>query len=227
MPLVPLMLIWPVMFAGGRAAPFAPPDASADQVVLAGADRSAERLPVGIPAAAGRRRVLQRPAAEVDCGRAAVVQLDVVVLIRGAGVAAAAIELADHDRAVARLRRRRTGVRARRESACPAGRSTCCGRRPRRWGSAGSTASAPLPPPFSLTCGCPAIQQREQSRIVRIVGVVDDGVLQIRRGDGRAVGKVGRVAGEERDGIRAVLQQPDRTGIERSDRRPERRGCRA
>ena len=58
------------------------------------------------------------------------------------------------------------------------------------------------------------IQQCEQARIVRIVGAVDDGVLQVRRGDRRADGKVGRVAGEERDRIGAVLQQAGRAGIE-------------
>ena len=40
-----------------------------DQVVLAGRDRAAERLLVEVPAAAGRRRVLQRPAGEVDRAR--------------------------------------------------------------------------------------------------------------------------------------------------------------
>ena len=113
-----------------------------DQEVLTGSDRSSQRLFAEIPAASCRRRVLQRPAADVDRGRAAVVQLDVIVLIRGAGVASAAIELADHDHAVAWLRRGRAGVCGRREWACPADKWMCCARRQCRWGSAGSTESS-------------------------------------------------------------------------------------
>ena len=51
------------------------------------------------------------------------------------------------------------------------------------------------------------IQQREQSCIVRIIRVVDDGVEEIRRGDGSAGGEVRGVAGEDRDRVGAVLQQ--------------------
>ena len=41
--------------------------------------------------------------------------------------------------------------------------------------------SVPLPPPFSLDLRLVGIQQRQQARIVGIVGVVDDRVLKVRR----------------------------------------------
>ena len=47
----------------------------------------------------------------------------------------------------------------------------------------------PLPPPFSLTWGCAGIEQGQQTRIVRVVGVVDDRVLQVGGRDGVPFGK--------------------------------------
>ena len=49
-----------------------------------------------LPRAAGRGGVLHAPAGQVGVDRAAVVELDVVVGEGGAGVAAAAVHLADH-----------------------------------------------------------------------------------------------------------------------------------
>src|SRR6266511_172400 len=64
--------------------------------VLTGLQRAAE---VGfLPRRSGRRRVLHRPAAQVDRRAAAVEHFDEVVLQRCAGVAAASVDLADHER---------------------------------------------------------------------------------------------------------------------------------
>ena len=66
-----------------------------DQVVPAG--RDAPVSAVTWPGGAGRGGVLHRPAGEVDRRRGRVAQLDEVVGERGAGVAATAVHLADHD----------------------------------------------------------------------------------------------------------------------------------
>jgi hypothetical protein len=60
-----------------------------------------------LPRRARRGRVLHRPAGEVDRARASVQQLDVVVRVGGAGVAAARVELADDDVRRGALRGRR------------------------------------------------------------------------------------------------------------------------
>src|SRR5581483_9489139 len=65
------------------------------EVVAAGRDRPGERRL--LPRRAGCRRVLHRPAADVDGGRAAIQELDVVVRVRGTGVAAARVDLTDDD----------------------------------------------------------------------------------------------------------------------------------
>ena len=97
LPLVPLMLIWPMMFAGGSARADGAARRERDQVVLAGRRSSRRAAACRRSAGARRRRVLQRPAGESTGVGGRVEQLDVVVLIRRAGVAAAAVELADDD----------------------------------------------------------------------------------------------------------------------------------
>src|SRR5262249_34472484 len=57
-----------------------------------------------LPGAARRGGVLHAPAGQIDAGRPLVVELDVVVGVRGAGVAAAAVHLADQH-----VRRDRSG----------------------------------------------------------------------------------------------------------------------
>src|SRR5690606_18469579 len=67
----------------------------ADEEVAAGLDGPGERR--HRPRRAARRRVLHRPAIEVDSRIGAVVELDEVLLVGGAGVAAAAVDLGDDD----------------------------------------------------------------------------------------------------------------------------------
>jgi hypothetical protein len=51
-------------------------------------------------------------------------------------------------------------------------------------------------------------EQHEQAGVVRVGGVVDERVEQVGGRDRRAVLEVGGAASIERDGVRAVLQQP-------------------
>jgi len=67
-----------------------------DQVVALRRNRSAERGGDG-GAGATVRAVLQRPAVQGNRGRGGVVQLDVLVLVGGAGTAAIDVGLVDHD----------------------------------------------------------------------------------------------------------------------------------
>src|SRR6185369_519541 len=73
-----------------------------DEEILTRSDRAAEWLFVG-PARTRRRRILQRPAGEIERDTGRVVNLDVIVRERRTGVAAATVKLAD-DKVVHRLR---------------------------------------------------------------------------------------------------------------------------
>src|SRR4029453_485862 len=68
-----------------------------DEVVLPGGDDPAERLGGAGPSATGRGRVLESPAREVEGDGARVEELDEVVLVGGAAVASATVDLADDD----------------------------------------------------------------------------------------------------------------------------------
>ena len=64
-----------------------------------------------------------------------------------------------------------------------------------------------VPPlPVFIDLRLAGIQQRQQPGIVRVVGVVDDGVLEIGGGDGGAGREVRGVAGQNGDRVGAVLQ---------------------
>ncbi len=79
----------------GSAAADRPSGGELDEVVAAGCDRPGERG--HLPRRARRRRVLERPAGDVDRGRAAVEELDEVVREGRAGISAAREHLADDD----------------------------------------------------------------------------------------------------------------------------------
>ena len=89
----------------GRSTPIAPFGLIWIMIVAAGRDRDLRQRD-DRPARAGCRRVLHRPAAEAFRGRAGVVKLDEVGVVRGSGVAAGTVDRADHDRRRARAVRR-------------------------------------------------------------------------------------------------------------------------
>ena len=99
------MLIEPLMFAGGSVRAVRAARRQLDQVVLAGSDDAAERLLAGPGQCPSARRTAASSRRCRPDRRAAVVQLDEVVVIRRVRVAAAAVDLADDD--VARRSRRR------------------------------------------------------------------------------------------------------------------------
>src|SRR5262249_51437015 len=104
LPSLALMLIGveSVTSAVGSAAPLAPPEASCTNRYLPGASvpDSGVITFVALPKLPVPRRVgaVELPAGGRPGRRAAVEQLDVVVQVRGAAVAAATVDLADHDR---------------------------------------------------------------------------------------------------------------------------------
>ena len=168
------------MFAGGNGRAVRAARCERHQQVLARTDRAAQRLTVRPPAVARRGGVLERPAADVNGGRAAIEQFHVVVGVSGSGIPAAPIQLADHDRTVARLRRGRADVRG-----AWSGDRLKVGR---RVAGAARSIGTPLVRLFGAVAASvlvdlrlAIVQQREQHGLVGIVGVVDEGVAEVRR----------------------------------------------
>src|SRR5262249_50909166 len=67
-----------------------------DEEILARSDRATERLLVG-PTRTRRGGVLQRPAGEIEGNTGRVVELDVIVGKRGAGISTTTVELTDDE----------------------------------------------------------------------------------------------------------------------------------